>query len=306
MKLNKSLLSGFTLLFALATAPGIPCRAAELQKEALSVATPSFSIFLIDDQTGEELSVQHGIRPLATGDLEVLINAVLKGVTPVRLFHQAVDEDAADNPVGQMDFRPYSVGRPPTPPSPNLPIRQLGEEMKRYRADRAAWQQGIMAYRNRLVADVESFVRQVMSIQGVVARRFDQILAARNGRDFNRSDIVGSVVAGNAALGTHDRRILVLNTDAKDLPGKRHARNTPLTPQELSPDVELVWVNTSRIPDQSVLFRGLPNPTHHVSTMREAMELIVGLIGAGEKTTASDSTTADVTDDQRTVTLNNE
>lgn len=306
MKTTKLRLTGFTLSFALTVAALTPCRAAELQKEALSLATPSFSVFLIDDQTGEELSVQHGIRPLVTSDLEVLINAVLKGVTPVRLFHQAVDEDAADNPVGQMDFRPYSVGRPPTPPSPNLPIRQLGEEMKRYRADRAAWQQGIMAYRNRLVADVEGFVRQVMSIQGVVARRFDQILAARNGRDFNRSDIVGSVVAGNAALGTHDRRILVLNTDAKDLPGKRHPRNTPLTPQELSPEVELVWVNTSRIPDQSVLFRGLPNPTHHVSTMREAMELIVGLIGAGEKKAASESATAGVTDDQGAVTLNNE
>lgn len=231
-------------------------------------------VFLIDDQTGEELSVQHGIRPLATADLEVLINAVLKGTTPVRLLHQAVDEDATDNAIAEMNFRPYSGGRPPTPPSPNLPIRQMAEEMKLYREQRAQWQRGIRAYRDALIGDVESFVRGIVTVQGTVAARFDEILARRNGADFNRSDIVGSLIAANHALGTTGRRYLVLNTDANDLPGKRKPRRTPLTADEFQPGIDLIWVNTSRIPDQSPLFRGLANHSRHANSMSEAMNQI--------------------------------
>lgn len=232
------------------------------------------SVFLIDDQTGEELATQHGIRPLTTTDLEVLINAVLKGTTPVRLLHQAVDEDATDNAIAEMNFRPYSGGRPPTPPSPNLPIRQMAEEMKIYRERRAQWQRSILAYREGVVGEVEGFVRGIVMTQASVAARFDEILARRNGADFNRSDIVGSLIAANRALGTTGRRYLVLNTDANDLPGKRKPRRTPLTAEEFQPEIDLIWVNTSRIPDLSPLFRGLSNHSRHANSMSEAMNQI--------------------------------
>jgi hypothetical protein len=249
------------------------------------------SVFLVDDQTGEELEKLHGIHPLSSADLEVLINGVLKGGTPVHLLHQAVDEDATDNVTAQMDFRTYAGGHPPTPPSANLPLRQLAEKMKSYRDDRAAWQKGIFDYRKRLIGEVEGFVRQVTTTQTAVAQRFDEMLSARNGRDFNRSDIVGCIVAGNRLLGTEGRRIVVLNTDAEDLPAKRKPRKTPLKPEELDAHVELIFVNTSHIPDASPLFKGLPNTKHHANTMREAMELVVKMINpaAQDQPEAGDS-----------------
>ena len=238
----------------------------------------TISVFLVDDQTGEELATKHGIQPIASADLEVLINAVLRGTTPIRLLHEAVDEDATDNVVAQMDFHPFLGKRPPTAPSPSLPLRQLAEAMKTYRKDRAVWQQEIIAYRRSIVSEVENFVKRVSATQLEVSQRFDRMLAARNGRDFNRSDILGCITTANSALGTHGRRFLILNTDADDLPAKRKPRKTALKPEELDPKIELVFVNTSRIPEHAPLFAGLPNPVHHCDSMRSAMELIANTI----------------------------
>ena len=243
-----------------------------------SGASEPATVFLVDDQTGEELALKHGIQPIAAADLEVLINGVLRANTPVRLFHQAVDEDASDNATAQMEFRPFTGVKPPTPPSPNMPLRQLAEAMKDYRAKRATWQKGIIEYRTRLIGEAEGFVRQVSATQGAVAKRFDEMLAARNGRDFNRSDVFGCVSNANKLFDTQGRRFLVLNTDADDLPGKGKPHRTPLTPKELDPAVELVFVNTSRLPEQAPMFRGVANPRHHANSMKEAMDLIVSLI----------------------------
>lgn len=237
------------------------------------------TVFLIDDQTGEELARVHGIQPLCVPDLETLINGVLRGGAPVRLLHQAVDEDASDNAVAQMDFRPYAGGRPPQPPSPNQPLRLLTEAMKVYREQRTAWQRGMLDYRGRLVAEVEGFQRGVSITQAEVSRRFDEILVARNGRDFNRSDICGSVAAASRFLGDAGLRILVLNTDANDLPATRAPRTTPLTPEELDPSIHLIFVNKSRLPEASPLFAGLPNPVHHADSMAEAMEIVLSMFG---------------------------
>ncbi|HKP05014.1 MAG TPA: hypothetical protein VJU77_16805 [Chthoniobacterales bacterium] len=285
MKTNKLHLTGFTLSLALATALVTPCRAAELNKEALGVAKPAFSVFLIDDETGEELTTKHGIRPLAASDLEALINVVLRGSTPVRLLHQAVDEDSADNALARMDFHPYGGGQPPKAPSPGLPLRQLSEEMKTYRAVRGEWQRGIRAYRTNVVAGVERFIKGIAATQAEVSERFDRMLAERNGRDFNRSDILTCITTANRLLGSEGRRFLVLNTDAEDLPAHRQPRRTALTVQELDSQIELIFVNTSHLPDQSLLFHGLANPVHHADSMQAAMDIIVGSLNtemAGE------------------------
>ncbi len=242
-------------------------------------ACAAATVFLIDDQTGEELARVHGIQPLCVADLEVLINGVLRRGAPVRLLHQAVDEDATDNAVAQMDFRPYAGGRPPQPPSPNQPLRQLTEAMKVYQEQRAAWQRGMLDYEGRLVAEVEGFQRGVSITQAEVSRRFDEILVARNGSDFNRSDICGSVAGATRFLGDAGLRILVLNTDANDLPAKRTPRTTPLTPEELDPSIHLIFVNKSRLPEASPLFAGLPNPVHHADSMAEAMEIVLSMFG---------------------------
>lgn len=259
--------------------------------------TETATIFLLDDQTGEELATKHGIRPLEVDDLGILVNAVITGKTPVHVFHLAVDEDSSDNAVARLNFSPYAGGQPPIAPSPGLPLSQLAKEMQAYRKARGEWQQGILSYRKDLVSEIERFIKGVTTTQLEVAGRFDRMLAARNGKDFNRSDILGAIVAANRMLGTSGgKRFLVLNTDADDMPANRKPRTTVLQPRELDPSIELVFVNTSGIPDQSPLFRGLSSPRQHADSMRIAMEMIASKLNASEEKTNS------VTDASRAVT----
>lgn len=275
------------------------------QANAQSTTAPSgastpISVFLIDDQTGEELAIKHGIQPLAASDLEALINAVLRGSTPVRLLHQAVDEDSADNSLARMDFHPYAGGEPPKAPSAGLPLRQLSEAMKTYRAQRAEWQRGIRSYRTSVVAEVGRFIKGIAATQAEVSERFDRMLAERNGRDFNRSDILTCVTTANRMLGAEGRRFLVLNTDGDDLPANRKPRTTPLTAQELNSQIELIFVNTSGLPDQAPLFRGLTNRVHHAESMQAAMEIIVASLNPEKD--GENGETASVTNPAATVT----
>jgi len=273
----KPLVLGPALLFAATIFAEDSVALADAAPRANGVSEPA-TVFLVDDQTGEELAQKHGIRPIAIEDLDVLINGVVNGNTPVRLFHQAVDEDAADNATAQMEFRPYAGEKPVKKVAVNLPISELSEANKAYAAKRAVWQKGVRDYQLRLASEVEGFIRQVTETQGSVSERFDKMLLARKGRDFNRSDIYGSVANASRLLGTQGRRFLVLNTDAIDLPAKRKPRTTPLTAKELDPAVELIFVNTSRLPEQAPMFAGLPNPRHHANSMKEAMELVVELV----------------------------
>jgi hypothetical protein len=268
---TKNSLSKIALISALLAASSIASSSAQTLPPQSDAAT----IFLIDDQTGLELAEKHGIQPLAVADLDALINAVLNGKTPVRLFHQAVDEDATDNATSQMEFRPYTAVPAPTPLPRHVPLVQLARAEKKYRADRAEWQSKLRQYAMRLSGEVESFIRQVTATQGSVAKRFDDMLAARNGRDFNRSDILGCVLNASRMLGPQGRRFLVCNSDLIDCPGKRKPRTTALTAQELDPAVELIFVNTSRLPETAPMFAGLPNRRHHANSMAEAMELII-------------------------------
>lgn len=249
-----------------------------------SSATPdsespdAIKVFLLDDQTGEELQRLHGIEPLKVDDLLALVNAVLQGNIPVQLVHQAIDEDASDNPLAQMAFKPFAGGVPPTAPLPNMPLRQFAEASKVYNQKRAVWHRGIIDYRKEIVVAAEAFVQRVGAIQLEVAQRFDRILADRNGRDFNRSDIFGSITIANRALGKTGRRVLVINSDAEDLPGNRKPRLTALTEADLDPGIELIFVNTSRLPDQSRLFAGVKNNVSHADSMAGAMETVVKML----------------------------
>jgi len=237
-------------------------------------------VFIIDDQSGEELRAKHGIQPLQVDDLIVLVNSVLLGTTPVQLVHQAVDEDATDNGIAQMVFKPFAGGRPPAAPKPNMPLRQFAEMAKQFQSERAIWQQKIATYRKDVELAAQAFVQSVGETQMEVAQRFDSILEVRNGIDFNRSDIVGCITSANRILGDTGRRVLILNTDADDLPGKRPPRRTPLTAADLDPAVTLIFVNTSRLPEQSVLFAGVKNPIQHADSIKDAMALVVDILGS--------------------------
>lgn len=273
MNITRTLLT----IAALVWATALPIQA---QKVGPPPAEPNgLVVFLIDDQSGEELAAKHGIQPITTTDLEVLVNGVLQNRAPVRLMHQAVDEDATDNAVTKMEFRPYAGGSPPVAPAASLPLRQLAEAMKKWRHERAIWQQGMMSYRKEVIAQGEGFVQKVATTQLEVAQRFDRMLAERNGRDFNRSDIFGCVETANHLLTSGGRKVLILNSDCEDLPGKRAPKKKPLTPAELAPEIELIFVNTSLAPDRAPLFTGLKNPVRHANSMREAMEMVVSMFG---------------------------
>jgi hypothetical protein len=256
------------------TLPFLHIAAALIALQVAPVASEPVKVFIIDDQTGEELAVKHGIQPLVVTDMEVVINAVLRGSTPVTLMHQAVDEDSTDNTVAKLDFRPYAGGKPPKAPSPGLPLSQLAKAMSSYRKERTAWQQGIIGYRKDLVSEIERFIKGISTTQLEVSERFDRMLAERNGRDFNRSDILSCIVAANRMLGPMGRRVIVLNTDAMDLPANRVARTTALKTEELATEVELIFVNTSGLPEQAPLFRGLSNPIKRADSAQQALEMI--------------------------------
>lgn len=247
-----------------------------------TVAGQGLVAAIIDDQTGEELAVKHGIKALALADLSELIKAVLNGDRPATLVHLAVDDDASDNPIGRLSFAPYGGPKPPRAPSPTLPMRQLAAATEDYKRDRTEWQRGISAYRLGIVENANGFIHQVAATQLQIAQRFDDMLADRNGRDFNRSDIVGCITTANRLLGKGERRVLILNTDAKDLPANRKPRQTALTKEELDPAVELVFVNTSHLPQQEPLFRGIPNRIHEVPSMKSALALVAEMLAGDD------------------------
>lgn len=236
---------------------------------------------IIDDNTGEELA-HEGILPLEVADLDGLLNSVIQGQKPVSLMHITVDEDSKDNPVAKMAFQPYAGGPPPQAPVANLPLRQLSVEMKRYRTLRGEWQRGLMGYRTQVQGEVEGLIRQITATQSAVSERFDQKLAARNGRDFNRSDIVGTIEMANKLLKDAVRPVIVLNTDGTDLPENRRPQRQPLSPEQLDPRVVLIFVNTSRLPEQGILFRGLRNEVRHADNVKAAMQILVGMLKPSE------------------------
>lgn len=233
------------------------------------------AVFLIDDQTGPELEAKHGIKQLAVSDLEVLVNSVMQNRKPVRVITQVVDEFAGDNETAVLDFQPYAGGVPPKAPSDNLPFKELESASEKYRKDRNAWLLGIREYRGFLQTKAEAFVRSVTQLQTSVSARFDAMLAKRNGADFNRSDVAGVVLAANKALGNSRFRIIVVNSDCEDLPLNGHPRRKPFSAAELDPNVAFIFVNTSRLPEVSPMFKGVTNPIHHVESLKEAMELVL-------------------------------
>lgn len=236
-------------------------------------------VFLVDDQTGEELFRDHGIEPITVPDLAILVGGVVASQREVVLHYELIDDDASDNEVRMLRLHPYDGEAPPSRPSMALPLRQLTEETARFRERQAIWIAGVRRYRSELERAVETYVREMTEAQLALAERFNQMLLERNGRDFNRSDVTGTVLSAAGHLGTEGQRIMVLNTDAWDTPPGRAGRRAPYTPEELDPGIVLIWVNTSGLPQKQPAFAGLPNPAHHVATMAEAMALVCELVG---------------------------
>jgi len=244
------------------------------QSEEASTNKSQLKAVLLDDQSGEELARDHGIQPISLTDLSSIIETVINNRKTATLLHFPIDEDALDSPVAMLNFKLFSKGSPPRAPSTKLPLRELQARIKTYKQERSAWQRSIQIYKKQVSTNAETFLRQVLMSQMEVSERFDLKLESRNGKDFNRSDIVGAFQQANELLKDTDKAFIVINSDCVDRPEKRKPQTTPLTEKQLDPKITLIFVNTSRKPGREVLFKGIKNPILRVDTMKAAMQII--------------------------------
>jgi len=235
--------------------------------------SPSTRIVIIDDQSGPELATE-GIRPLSLEAMESLVTESLEARSSVFLAHIPVDDDASDNPVAEFSVNPYPGGAAPVGPSARLQREELRKAMAEYQIKRAEWMRGFREYRRTTDARSETFLEQVMRNQLEINKRMDQILLERRGKDFRRSDQVGVITRASQLLGANGTRYLVANSDCVDAPGKRAARRTPLTPQELDPGIVLIFVNTTGNAQKAALFRGLKNPVLSAPDLETAFRMV--------------------------------
>lgn len=235
---------------------------------------PAASILILDDLSGIELKDKHGITETSAEDLKVLRDAVLSSRQCVHLFHDIVDEDGTDNQPLSLAFRPFAEA-PPIVPVLRGTMAAMQKEKLDFDTKRAAFLRRLSSYASTMQADIESFMLGIANQQMATAARFDKFRSDNNGKDYNHSDISNAILADAKALtSATGLRVLVLNTDMEDLPYKGASRSKPFTVEELPADTVIVFVNTSRKPDASPLFRGTPNTKHHADSMRAALELI--------------------------------
>lgn len=235
---------------------------------------PTASILILDDISGIELKDKHGITETSAGDLLALRDSVLSSRQSVHLFHDIVDEDGKDNQPLSLAFRPFAEAPPIVPVLRGTMVAMQKEKLD-FDTKRAAFLRRLSAYAKTMQADIESFMLGIANQQMATAARFDKYRSDNNGRDYNHSDISNAILADAKALSaTQGLRVLVLNTDMEDLPYKGESRSKPFNVEELPADIVIVFVNTSRKPDTSALFRGTPNTKHHADSMRAALELI--------------------------------
>jgi hypothetical protein len=245
--------------------------------EAADLRQTPAKIFIIDDQTGEELARDHGIQPITIDDFKRLVDGIVQLRRPAQLFLEAVDEDASDNPTVSLTFDVFAMAPPPIP-SRNTPLTQRQEVINQYQRSRELWREKFRQHGFKMLTRAEGFVSDATDLQMRVAARFDEMLAANNGKDFNRSDILGTILNANRFLGTEGARYIILNTDCVDHPGSetgRKSHSAPLTSEQLDPGIHLIWANRSNLPQRQPFFKGIPNPQQHLRSVQEAFEAVV-------------------------------
>lgn len=284
MKTPLTLLSALTLLFS--SDSGL-----HAQSAAAPVKEESISIYIIDDATGPELELKHGIKQLGISDLTVLVNGVAQTRKHVRVCCAVVDDDASDNATAELAFAPFPGGRPPEATFGNLPLQEFETKLEAHRKLRNEWLLKMRNYRLELMEKARTFIHDVTTLQTSVSARFDEMLASRNGVDFPRSDIVPIVLAAGKVLGTEGTRVLLINSDMVPATLRGTARSNPFQAAELDPLIHVVFCNVSKIPDASPLFQGLPNAIHHADNLTQAMELVLTLGSAAPGVTQTAAAT---------------
>lgn len=263
--------------------------------QSISVdATPQASVFILDDLSGDELQKKHGIAATTKDDLFTLLEGVWQDGCRVQVRHLVIDEDSTKQAPGLLKLEPFTAKRPASPVTIGS-LRDIEESRAQYFKLRTAYQQAAAAQLATMKDGVSNFMATVAETQLQTAQRFDAKLEARKGKDYNRSDVSGAVITAGRILGKDGVRVLLLNTDCVDEPGNgKRPRRTPFTAQELDAGVIVIFVNQSRLPDESPLFKGTKNPSKHADTMQEAMKMVVDLL----RTTSAGNTAAVVQNPQ--------
>jgi hypothetical protein len=255
-------------------------------QEATALA-PHAAIGVMEDLSGPELKQRHGINQLSLDELTLLLDAALDSRRTVELWHDIVDEDAADSVASLIKLEPFSSA-PPVP----IMLRGTLAAMKRQKADwdalQAAYLQDFVGYRNSLIKSLETFSAGVLQKQVDTTATFNKWLEMHPGKDYNRSDVAGTFLGMVKTLAASPAavKVIIINSDCNDLPRYRSPRDHAFTEQELSAGIQLIFVNTSRLPEKEPLFHGITNAVHHADNLRAAIELVGAWVKQPEKAVA--------------------
>ena len=243
--------------------------------------TGSIGIVILDDQLDPGLA-REGIKPLQAPDLDPLINAAINSRRAILLRHLPIMRDAKDAPVAALEFTPFAGGPKPEAPTGNLAYRDKLKAAENYRNAFRIWEKKFEVFAETVRGDGRASSDLVIANQLLVTETHDRLLIVDNGRERKGLDLVGAITHANDLLAECEIRILVINSPCADRSVVEGKRTEVLKPAELDPSVQLVFVNTSRRPQQIVLFKGLPNSVIAQGSLVRALTTLSEKLGGRE------------------------
>lgn len=238
------------------------------------------SIYLADDVSGEELTRDHGIHPADFESLTILADILFRAKLHGYLFYDVVDEDAGDNiPMGVF-VKPFSSAPPNKIEIPRgIPVRekqallaQFENSVREYSVEHGQW-------KSKVLDAASDWIDDSVEMRTAKHARFLK-KTEELGRDFRHSDVIGTIKKANTHLGKGGLKFLILNTDLVHKPGAaaEEQKSRPLVVTDLSPDVILILVNTSRVPDTSKLLDSIKNIAYRAESLKDAATLISEIV----------------------------
>lgn len=238
----------------------------------------SIGIVILDDQIDPGL-VREGIKSLQAPDLDPLVNAAINSNRRILLRHLPVIWNAKDAPVAALEFTPFTGGSKPTPRSGILAYREKLKAAEQYRKDLLVWERKFKTFADTTRAEGRAFGESVIANQVSVTETHDRLLIENNGREKQGLDLIGAITHANLLLSECKDRILVINSPCADRSVMEGKRDEILKPTELDLSVQIYFVNTSRRPQEGMLFKGLPNTVVPHGSLARALAAVSEKIG---------------------------
>lgn len=265
-----------------AETPAVPTLTSPATLESLSAtnaAPPFAAIHILDDPSGTEVKDVHGIDQTTVHDVE-LLSAAFNICEAARLrdpqgnaakgialsYDQVVEDSSKSEPlVLRLMPCPYQV--------PVKPV--LKGSPKAMQAAKTAYERGVQDFDRKLKAYATAHSAEKDTFAAEMLRRQVELTEKYRAGSWKRSDVAGGILAAVKSMPEASGfRCIICNSDVEDLPVKGEPRKKPFTTAELPVDVVVIFVNQSRRPDTSSLFKGCPNSRHHCNTMADSMKLI--------------------------------